>query len=271
MITLVKRVRSILLRVLVCTILCVVLALPIFFSSSSTPKQPGVSGYEILRTPFIVETQKIETRFILFKTHKTGSSTLANIFMRFGAKHGLSFLSNEKDVKPYEKKDQRTRGVSQMSVSHHIIDTSINSTMLINWYRKFLPEGQLVSILRQPLDRYVSAFNFFFQPDNPSFTSFLESGKYRDALARDHGIHTEEQLDHFIKHEMEQFFWFTLDKFDECLILFKNRCFAPSIFLNLLGNLMKLLKSCGSVRSKNILFCISAGLAGAWVTCCTYV
>ncbi len=245
MMKLVGRVRGIpvLLQFLACTALCIVLALPIFLSSSSTFKLLEGS----LRSPFVLEPKKIETRFILFKTHKTGSTTLANIFLRFGAKHGLSFLSKEIAVKPYGTEDQRTRGESQMSVSHHKIDKAINSTMLIKWYRKFLPEGQLVSVLRQPLERYVSAFNYFFQPNNPSFTSFLESGNYRNSLARDHGIHTDEHLEHFIQHEMGQFFWFTLEKFEECPVLFKNRCCAPSICLK-----ESVIKGSVSVRSKKI-------------------
>ena len=66
-----------------------------FFSPENTPVLTYAPLVYLKRPPCSNEC----TRLVLIKTHKTGSSTLANIFYRFGEERGLKFMLPKDDLR----------------------------------------------------------------------------------------------------------------------------------------------------------------------------
>ncbi len=171
--------------------------------------------------------QQQQRKFIFFKTWKTASTSLGNILYRFGLNYGLRFHCLPKD-RPLEVENPLGGGPTRhLAVCHHNMPSAgVNSSSIISWYRGLVPGGQLLTILRDPLQVSRSAFNFFIKPvfAKATYEKFLREHKvYHNSMTHLLGVTNKRELDHFIKEELDDFFVFIAEKFDECLLLFADR------------------------------------------------
>ena len=121
-----------------------------------------------------------QTRKIIFlKTHETGSSTLQNILYRFGEERKLSFAlpapAKERSYQfPYRPGDWPTAAVPWPAGGRFRTDMVDNwednkhfdlLVQHIIWNRaeaeKAVPGGYKITILREPVARFVSAYSYF--------------------------------------------------------------------------------------------------------------
>ena len=107
-------------------------------------------------------------KIIYLKTHKTGSTTLQNIFFRFGEDRNLSFVLPHANKKlphqfPYNPADCRfhTAMVANWEDNKHF-DLLVQH---IIWNRaeaeKAVPGGYRITILREPVSRFVSQYSYY--------------------------------------------------------------------------------------------------------------
>jgi hypothetical protein len=110
-------------------------------------------------------------RVVLIKTHKTGSSTLANIIYRFGEARNLSFLFPQDDLRlgwpgafpgkfvdaGEAGKDANDRKTFDVVAFHAVLN---HRTML-----RFVPSAKFISIVRDPVSQFTSAWYFFKNGD----------------------------------------------------------------------------------------------------------
>lgn len=103
-----------------------------------------------------------KVNIMFMKTHKTGSSTFLNVLLRFGQKHGLKFafpigqndfyypsLFKVSSVKEYRPGDCFNIICNHMRFNPHEV-------------AKLLPPGTMyISILRNPVDVFESAFHYY--------------------------------------------------------------------------------------------------------------
>lgn len=97
------------------------------------------------------------------KPFKTGSSTLCSILIRIGKRRNASFLVPVHGVE-FQKAGESFPGKSAKYVGgpHHQFDMIVNHARFDTGFRAYLrPHPLLVSILREPVSRTVSAFNFY--------------------------------------------------------------------------------------------------------------
>ncbi len=167
--------------------------------------------------------------FIYIKTFKTGSTTLGGIFFRFGLNNHLRFWPSPSHRRRVLDLDPTlVKGARQLTIHHHLLlNPLINTSALMWYYQQVVPGGHFVTILREPLTRLISAYNYFYLPseDKGNFAAFLrsENKEYLCGMSSDLAINNLEQLDLFMKDHYSQFFFLILEYFDESLLLMKNR------------------------------------------------
>lgn len=176
-----------------------------------------------------VSLPKTVTNVVLIKTHKTASTTLASILFRLGMNHNLRMF-----VPHYHYIDLKRRPMTQpksnISMYHHFTP-SLQTEPLINWYKEWLPEARFITILREPYQRVLSEYYYFFQPDAPQIPLYdLLTNKTHDILKKLHimshdlGVYTNDDLELFLKQNYKLFDQFLITElFDESLILMKRR------------------------------------------------
>ncbi len=187
-----------------------------------TPEEVGTSSMQMT---WVNKTM----RFIYIKTFKTGSTTLGGIFFRFGLNNHLRFWPSPSHRRRVLDLDPTlVKGARQLTIHHHVLlNPLINTSNLMWYYQQVVPGGHFVTILREPLSRLISAYNYFYLPseDKGNFEAFLrsENKEYLCHMSNDLAINNLEQLDRFMKDHYSQFFFLILEHFDESLLLMKNR------------------------------------------------
>ncbi|XP_019623059.1 PREDICTED: galactose-3-O-sulfotransferase 2-like [Branchiostoma belcheri] len=104
-----------------------------------------------------------ETKVAFIKTHKTGSSSMMQIFQRFGYLRNLSLvlpkLGNINGLYPYSILDPSKYLPPENKefdiLTHHTIYDRARITKLLS------DNATFVTIIREPMDRLKSAFNFY--------------------------------------------------------------------------------------------------------------
>ena len=120
---------------------------------------------------FILEISTCEPirKFIFAKTHKTGSTTIQNLLFRYGTNNNLTFVlpkskwwffSHYTSFKASEAEDYSKQGrVQNMTLEKNLF--AIHSVWNHKEIRKILPEGPAVTILRDPISVFESAYSYF--------------------------------------------------------------------------------------------------------------
>ena len=102
-----------------------------------------------------------QQNLIFAKTHKTGSSTLQNIFLRYGWKHNLTFVVPQAKTWMFTFKDRfradlaHTYSWSPRNLFNFFIFHSIWNRYQV---RKLVPSGPVITILRDPVDVFESGY-----------------------------------------------------------------------------------------------------------------
>ena len=109
---------------------------------------------------------------IFVKTHKTGSTTIQNLIFRYGTNNHLKFVlpkskwwffSHYVPFKAIEAEDYtekgKSRGNGNTTISKDLF--AIHSVWNNKEIRKILPTAPAVSILRDPIDVFESAYSYF--------------------------------------------------------------------------------------------------------------
>ncbi|XP_072025270.1 galactose-3-O-sulfotransferase 2-like [Amphiura filiformis] len=106
------------------------------------------------------------TKIVYIKTHKTGSTTLASIFQRFGYHRNLLFALPKRnhlfhDVKLFSRKFI-TPWPAKFAKSHPHYDMLVNHALYNRpELEKVIPNATYVTILRDPVSQLESAFGYF--------------------------------------------------------------------------------------------------------------
>ncbi|XP_067684330.1 galactose-3-O-sulfotransferase 2-like [Haliotis asinina] len=132
---------------------------------SDDPGRSSAHGYkQTIQSPSVLPNHSSEVRHIAFlKVHKCASSTMMNIFFRFGNRRNLNFVLPFKDTY-VDLRDQRQRLTVIPPVTSTGYDILCNhlhrySHQLI---AQFLPSDTVYfAIVREPFQRMHSAFNFY--------------------------------------------------------------------------------------------------------------
>ena len=150
----------------------------------------NVLKYEIL-TPFLDVNRCVFpfSKLIFLKTHKTGSTTLQNIILRYGIKNNLTFVLPNITQEPYRQsddyKDYQPKCVLnkyrchvpyhvfnefrpfRSSWSEHYMERKNMDIFAVHsvWdnleVRKLIPNGLAVTILRDPIAAFESSYSFY--------------------------------------------------------------------------------------------------------------
>lgn len=183
--------------------------------------------------PFIIldtEHPRKRGNIVLFKTQKTGSIALGSILFRFGAKHGRRFfVPSDHYMEPAKERDRNIlqKGCNLQIYHHH--PNGLTTQQLFTFYQTFVTNPTFISILRNPVHRYISAFHFFWEPYTQIKTMkyFLRFREYKNQQSEDFGLYTEAQMDEFLnspKGMMNHFgHVLILEHFDESLVLMKRK------------------------------------------------
>jgi len=168
-------------------------------------------------------------RVIFIKTHKTASSTLATIIRRIGEKRGLRFL-NPLDYRHLDAVDiARTAFETYDVICNH-------ARFDAKWMRRAVPDAVLVTIVREPIARFLSAWEYFdfehllgmhleaFVRDDTAVRSaslrLFSHRKLFNSLAYDLGMSHEDELPAVLEALRQQFALVLLaERFDEGLLL----------------------------------------------------
>ena len=216
---------------------------------NSTEHNPAhfstVSGNtsETLRT---LHAPKQEVRHIGFlKVHKAASSTMQNIYFRFGMKRNLTFVFTEhpnyfsREVsKPIPVVKPRYRKGHDILCNHGVFNYDV--------YSSFLPKDSVyLAIVRDPMDLFISAVNYYSQkeqllaylgkvPGNRlknliQFPDKYDKGLFsytKNVMARDFGFPMSLKPENILSKitELDSIFKLVLvvEYFEESLILMKR-------------------------------------------------
>jgi len=178
-----------------------------------------------LRSP--TERPKKRGNIALFKTHKTGSTTLGSILFRFGSKHGRRFfVGAEHYIEPRKTVDRASTQIGANIQLQHHRNKNINTNYYFNFYRSFMKSPTFITILRDPMSRYISSLHYFWEPyvSLKSTKNFLRFREYHNQQCADLGITTDMGVNDFLRPggNNEQFFVLILERFDESLVLMKR-------------------------------------------------
>ena len=184
------------------------------------------------------------THIGFLKVHKAGSTTMQNIFFRFGLKHNLTFVLPEKG-----HYFMATRSAMPVAPGHHRDILACHSRYSRKLFGSVLPKDTVnIGIIREPLDRMISAayyyrdvwrspllinvprLNFIHNLVNrPDLYELKAFTKTKNAMGNDFGfsptITVNDTL--IIKHHLEMLkkdfkLVMVMEKFDESLILMKR-------------------------------------------------
>ena len=182
------------------------------------------------------------TKVAFAKTHKTGSSTLQNILLRFGVNHDLNFVFPKNSwmfsvLKPWNTEDLTNGPWKQLEfdifAAHSVWDR--------DKVRTLIPDAKFVTLLRHPVDVYESLFVFmglqkFSNMTINEYVVKLEKGEHRvgtayvnrNPLLWDFGMNVSD-MDDVVKVEskiasLEKQFDLVMitEKFAESMILMKD-------------------------------------------------
>jgi len=102
---------------------------------------------------------KAETKVAFAKTHKTGSSTLQNIFFRFGDARELTFAIPERSWMYSFKEPFNHTMISKLPWARLGYDLFVfHSVWNYNEVKKVLPSAVYITLLRDPVDCYESNY-----------------------------------------------------------------------------------------------------------------
>ena len=173
---------------------------------------------------------------VLYKTHKTGSTTLASVLFRYAARHRLRLFArsgtviNPALVQRLANTSHDTSAYSADVIFQHVsglgIDLAFPLRTALAFYRRVVPDPHIVTLMRNPLQQSLSWLCYYALPQD----IFALERRIFDATLPDNlqchefGARSPEELTAFIEGEMRQFELFCISEmFDECLVMMRRR------------------------------------------------
>ena len=208
---------------------------------------PVPAGRAVVMFDFMKPVLTKKSNIVMFKTHKTASTSLGSILFRFGARHGRRFLIGDEHYTQLRDADTFRLG-GHMHINHHVLET-LTPDQIGAFYSRFIPNPTFISIVRHPRERYLSAYKYFWEPFyGNKFNIFLGDQRYINQQSRDFGIHNATVMNNFLApggflSKMGPVL--ITERFDESLVLMK-RAFGWEMH-DLLY--IRLLDSCNSLRN----------------------
>lgn len=104
-----------------------------------------------------------EANVVFVKTYKTGGTTLGSLLFRFGMRHNLTFFTLKSTSSHSMNARERPCDTCNISLYHtndkHL---GLRGVLPLEVYRRYVPLGQLVTIVREPRARFFSDYYFHF-------------------------------------------------------------------------------------------------------------
>eukprot|EP00904_Undaria_pinnatifida_P003356 jgi/Undpi1/13020/HiC_scaffold_8.g02683.m1 len=178
----------------------------------------------------------------LMRTHKTGSTTLATLFYRYGRRHGLEvaqFVGSHSTI-PIAQAAQKTQQSQRyVDIMHYHIGE--DGPLVGTWdeakdlYKQILRDPDninFITIFREPREHLLSYYTFFIEPitrlpisiflglENPD-PELLK--RLENSLCQEFGLQTPEDLEHFITSSLPEFQLVMItERFDESLMVLRH-------------------------------------------------
>ncbi|CAB1103767.1 ST [Ectocarpus sp. CCAP 1310/34] len=164
--------------------------------------------------------QKCNVAFV--KTHKTASTTLAMIFVRYAKRHDKKLASFEgrfvSNVPLAVAVQQVQESGQRVDVMHYHVHEGVwegtweDNT---NMYQQIMQDAEpinYITVVRSPREHFLSYYYYYMQPMNKlSIEQYLERTKRHPAqhmmnpMCLEFGVHDEDQLDIFIEKHLPSF------------------------------------------------------------------
>lgn len=148
-----------------------------------------------------------EQRIAYLKTHKTASSTIGSVMLRFATRHGLRMFKRGKHFEHIWKLEQMGNLVPKELehtteiANHHVSSKGklmVSFHNMTVFYDKIMVHPyKLITILREPLSHYVSWYWYYVDPSKVykhDFRHFVETRSNPNPLAQEFGLHKEPEL-----------------------------------------------------------------------------
>jgi hypothetical protein len=159
-----------------------------------------------------LSTAEPRERIAYIKTHKTASSTVGSIMFRYAARHNLTLYKSPTHGLRIRFKNNATLPADIVLQHWAGLLGQVQSYQqwvdFHRWYTEVVPNPDFVTILREPLSHYASYYYFYDEPRGGrrnSLATFAKLQRNKNILARDFGIFTPEDAEHFMQHYMPRF------------------------------------------------------------------
>jgi hypothetical protein len=172
------------------------------------------------------------TNVAFFKTHKTGSTTLASVLYRYSARHRLSILNlTNGSVIPsslWPVYRMRLKAGTSNMVFKHLSGRGDNLTVplstVFDFYSFVIKEPAILSILRDPISQTLSWICFYLLPEDIAGVEQMIEKIPSNIQCAEFGIKTPQQLDSFLANELNVFKLMCVsERFDECMVMMRRK------------------------------------------------
>ena len=175
------------------------------------------------------------TDVALFKTHKTGSTTLASVFFRFAARSRLKiFHYGTSTVLPktmWPVWNERVPTASQHQfniIFQHLSGRGdvmpASFTKALDFYRAVLTNPKVVSIVREPTTHSLSWLCFYYVPQSIAALTQAINVLPFNLLSSEFDIRKKDELDVFLSTTWNEIDLMCVSElFDECLVMLRRR------------------------------------------------
>eukprot|EP00039_Didymoeca_costata_P002292 m.59055 g.59055 ORF g.59055 m.59055 type:complete len:359 (-) comp11220_c0_seq1:23-1099(-) len=182
--------------------------------------------------------QEKQTSTVFFKTHKTGSTSFANLMYRLAIHHNLSVYKPDcqwlQNCLPNFDTAQNSEKFL-VAANHYAKVINENGTGISNeTFREkskryneaaLFPPVQMITVLRNPVDAFISKYEYFHLKQKlGTIKHVLQLETQMNGQTRDLGIFSDLEYDHFMQHDFQSIFFHIMEKFSLSLALWKLAC-----------------------------------------------
>lgn len=141
-------------------------------------------------------------RVAYHKTRKTGSTTVGNILFHHAARNDMVVFRLPGPGHTVAKTTVNSNtSPADICYYHFSPRGARNWQEMRQWYNSTVPGGELLTIVREPVSRYLSYFYFFIEPTHKGMTleRWVDTGHGANGGLADFKVFTEDQLKEFLE------------------------------------------------------------------------
>jgi hypothetical protein len=178
---------------------------------------------------------------VFYKTHKTGSTAIANLFYRYSATHQRNVFAPTKGCQHLTACLPEKGGLElsdeqsfDMALHHfHRVGERRGIDDSVPWSEKKerytlaarTHPIQLMTVLRDPAQAFFSKYEYFnLKQKAGTVKEAVVDDRHREGQTRDFGIFTDDQLSQFIADDFPSAFIFIIEELSLSLALWKLGC-----------------------------------------------